>query len=178
MTPEKAAAFYRVGYLWSERLPQLACDWLAAGSDSPSLRVLAGETSPIMSEVGPLFELTLKELGVSMPTELGALFVVAKSYCKAILNGNMTPYEGANVVWKDITDRLDNASQLMRHFVDAALEIDAILFDQMPNGVSCEQWLSEIEADIVSSARELMGLENAEQMLSHRGDTGGKAPGK
>ena len=52
MKTEIAAARWSLGYLRSEEIPQIALVWLESGLDSPTMRVLAGEMNPIMSESG------------------------------------------------------------------------------------------------------------------------------
>ena len=64
-----AAAYWSLGYLRSEQLPQIASAWMEAGLDSPTMRVLAGESQPIMSEVGPMYAQMLAELNIEVPTQ-------------------------------------------------------------------------------------------------------------
>ncbi len=94
------AAKWVLGLVPSEALPRIAVDALEAGFDTPSLRRLAGELRPILSETGPLFEETLDELGVAIPDESTAALIVAKSYAAHIIDGTISAYEGARQIWR------------------------------------------------------------------------------
>jgi hypothetical protein len=72
-SPENAIALYVLELLPSSLLPKLAENWLIQELDSPSLRILAGENNPIMSDVGPLFEKSLLELGIPKPEKSEAV---------------------------------------------------------------------------------------------------------
>jgi len=89
------AALYSFRVLTSEDLVEWAVGQLDKGRDSPSLIELAGEISPRMSEVAPLFEKAMGELGVSIPSEEQAIREVRRFYAGHILSGKITPYDGA-----------------------------------------------------------------------------------
>jgi hypothetical protein len=97
----EAAAFWVMDLLPSEHLPDMATHALAAGHDSPTLRQLAGETERIRSTVGPLWETSLRELGIAFPSRASAQLVVARHYARRIVERTMTPYEGARRIWMD-----------------------------------------------------------------------------
>lgn len=97
-TPREAAAFYALGLVTSEDLPELATEWLCNGLDSQSMRVLAGESAPIMSDVAPLFEAVLNELSVELPDEGGAVLVVLEVYLRQIVSGAIDPFEGMALI--------------------------------------------------------------------------------
>ncbi len=73
MNPKQTVALWALNRIYSEQLPQIALQWLELGLDSPTLRILAGERNPIMSEVGPMFEAVLEELEFVVPTPREAI---------------------------------------------------------------------------------------------------------
>lgn len=98
----EAAAFWQLELLPSEDLPEIAVSALENGCDSPSLRILAGETKRIASTVGPLFVKALHELGISLPEVASAQMTVARFYARKIIDGSMSPYQGARHIWWDV----------------------------------------------------------------------------
>jgi hypothetical protein len=54
-----AAAYWRLGVLRTERLPEIAVEALESGLDSPSVRILAGERNCSKATGGPLYYLRL-----------------------------------------------------------------------------------------------------------------------
>jgi hypothetical protein len=101
---EQAAAFRALGLLPSWALPSIAVRALEHGSDSPGLRLLAGETEPIESTVGPIFARALAELAVSIPDARTALMFVARYYAEKIVDGSISPYKGAAAIWRQVTN--------------------------------------------------------------------------
>ena len=79
----------------SSELPDMAVSALEAGVDSPSLRLLAGESHPTWAECGPLFRCALQELGITPLSRTEAAHVLLRHAAERILNASMSPYEGA-----------------------------------------------------------------------------------
>jgi hypothetical protein len=102
-SPENAIALYVLELLPSSLLPKLAENWLIQELDSPSLRILAGEKNPIMSDVGPLFEKSLLELGIPKPEKSQAVLISLKYYLELISEGELAPYEGMRLIDNDIS---------------------------------------------------------------------------
>jgi len=67
LTPAEAAAFFKLGELDAPQLREIALAWLDQGFDARDLAVLASEPDPIMSDVGPMFERVLRNLGAASP---------------------------------------------------------------------------------------------------------------
>jgi len=147
---------WALGRLPSEQLPQVATDWLAEGFDSPSLRQLAGVGSPVMSEVGPLFEKVLAELEIAAPKKEAALMFLARHYAQQIIEGGISPYDGARKIWWQITNALDKPGQLLLTFVGAASELEELPERTLQDGYDRKTYARELEATIVSGARELL----------------------
>jgi hypothetical protein len=98
----------------SEEIPGFATEALTEGLDTPSLRILAGFNNPILSEIGPIFEKALHELGVINYSRQEAALLLAHFYAKQIVDGTLKPYEGASKIWREASDivRQDNIHSL------------------------------------------------------------------
>jgi hypothetical protein len=82
-----AAARHVLRLLPSDTATELAHELLQAGVYSYSLGELATLRHPIMSDVGPLFESALKELGFALPSREAAAKTVAQHYICGIVEG-------------------------------------------------------------------------------------------
>jgi hypothetical protein len=89
-----AAARHALGLFTSEALRQVADEALDRGVYSHSLGELATTRHPILSEVGPLFEAALKELGVPLPSAEAAARSLTQRYLADIAEGACTPLDG------------------------------------------------------------------------------------
>lgn len=93
-----AAAYWRLGLLRSERLPEIAVETLEGGLDSPSVRILAGEQNCSMAIGGPLFERSLMELGVPTLAHHQAGKQIAKHYAEQIVCEQRIVLEAAKLL--------------------------------------------------------------------------------
>lgn len=78
-----------------EELIRAGVDALKDGLDSKSLRILAGLNETEIDEAGTMFDRTLVELNIHKPSKRDAVLQLARENAKEILNGKITPYEGA-----------------------------------------------------------------------------------
>jgi hypothetical protein len=99
VTLREAAAFNVLGLLTSEDIPSVAVRALEQGYDSPALQQLAAESTAPASNITPLFARALSELSVSSPERNAARLIVARFYARRILDGTLSPYEGACKIW-------------------------------------------------------------------------------
>jgi hypothetical protein len=104
LTPHQASSFYALELLSSSRLPELATSWLADGLDSPALRVLAGERDAPMSDLAPLFESALEELGVPFPERYEATLQVLRFWLERIVDESIDPMAGMQRIDRDLGD--------------------------------------------------------------------------
>jgi hypothetical protein len=104
-----------LGKLDPSSMPDVAVQALVEGYDSPSLRILAGETYACMDpgEVVKLFHHTRDELGLSMSVEY-AVHTLVCYWTKEIIDGLISPYGGLfNIVYdvyqtaQDLGNKLD-----------------------------------------------------------------------
>ena len=96
---ELSAAKFRLGLLLSTDLSSFAIDALEAGYDSQSLQVLAGLTVAQSDEARAIFDHALAELNVTIPSKRKAVKRVALAVMMSILDGTVTPYDGARRIW-------------------------------------------------------------------------------
>lgn len=89
-----------LGLILPEDLPEAALAALEDGFDSPSLRILAGLTKAESSEAWQLFNQTLAELNLLIPSKRDAVILLARKSAEQILNGKTNPYEGAKQIWE------------------------------------------------------------------------------
>ncbi len=56
-----------------------------------------------MSDVGPIFERMLSELQLAPLDRQHALRMLTRHYAYAIVSGEMEPYQGARLIWDEIS---------------------------------------------------------------------------
>lgn len=98
----------------TEDLPDLAAEALAMGIDSPALRELAGTPSAAVRDARDLFMEAAHELGVEPPTEAEARRRLARHWASQIVDGSVTPIEGAGRIWWDAAHPLNMPDDLIR----------------------------------------------------------------
>jgi hypothetical protein len=96
---ELSAARIVLGSLTTDALPEAAAQALAAGLDSPSLRVLAASSTRLEPDLLDNFKKALSELGVSFPSREQAGLLLARNIAERVLAGSIRPYEGAKAIW-------------------------------------------------------------------------------
>ena len=157
MKLKDSLAFYKLKLIRSEQLPELATQALEDGLDTPSLRLLAGEFNPVMSEVGPLYENVLKELNLELPSQQEAYYAIAKYYSKQIVNSELSPYDGAKKIWWEVCMYEDCPEEFIT-FIGAASEIEE-LPSRYPNEPAIfEKYIKEYEKDIIELANKLVNI--------------------
>jgi hypothetical protein len=141
------AAKWVLGRLPTQALPVIATDALVSGLDSQALRELAGELQPTDEDSGPLFEEILDEIGVGIPDRSRAGLVLATAYAAQIVDGTLSPYEGARHIWR------------------IELDVEGLMHDLGPFVYWASEWQEtndpasrqECEAAIRAAAVELAG---------------------
>ncbi|MFD7288524.1 hypothetical protein [Streptomyces sp. NPDC059863] len=131
---------------------QGALDSLLAGVDSPSLHALAGLGRNEHHEARELFDSSMDELGFLplTPENLAAArWAMARWWADQIVERNLDPVRGANLIWQEAACELDQPADL-QVFVRVAQE----LVDDAGAALSPRQ---EQLADIVTAAHQLLG---------------------
>ncbi len=96
------AAKLQFGLQNEDSLPEVACSALEDGSDSPSLRILAGLDGKDHVEVREYLERVLWELdGEALPTRDEAAWILVRFLIDAIIEGAIEPHEGIHtMIWE------------------------------------------------------------------------------
>lgn len=116
---ELAAARYSLGIARSPELQQLADQALHSGIYSSSLAEVAGCSTPILSDIGPLFEAALEELAIALPGENDAIEILVRHYLEAIVRGAVRPRDGLQRIMEDVIDPVDNLEKPMQSAGDS-----------------------------------------------------------
>lgn len=144
--PLELAAWRRaVEGLPSEDLPTLAVDALVRGVDCPALRLLAGQAPSDVRDSRDLFDRALDELGIAIPTEQEALWKLVRFTCAQITSGAVSPFAGAEWIWRSASWRVDDEGDL-RIFAGLASE-----YEDHPDDAVV------IGAQIVAASQEVIG---------------------
>ncbi len=159
MSLELAAAYWVLERLSGEELPQIAIDALQDGQDCESLRTLAGESPAPKRELSRLFERALKECGIDIPSCSEAAYRVARYHSTRILQGIVTPYEGARAIAQTTAGMTVTLPVEVIEF--AGLEEQYIEFEDQTRisfyGVKrCEEIRAETETTIREKAKRIL----------------------
>ena len=93
---------YRVGLQDSESLVSVADTLLEEGRDTPAVIQLLILESPVMADVGPLFERVCAELNVGIPTKDEAVDELLRHHLRSIASGTTQPREGLEAVMREV----------------------------------------------------------------------------
>lgn len=96
--PRLLQAEWLLGRLPPEALPRLAADMLAQGYDGEGLQLLAGMSRPDRSEVGSIIEAVFSDLRLQPIDRGAAAWIVVKTVARRIVNGDISPYDGAREI--------------------------------------------------------------------------------
>lgn len=116
---EVEAARYRIGVSTGRGLVQAAVDAMVAGADSPTLVQLASEPDPQMSDVGPMFERSLEELCLEMPTSEDAAWILLRHLIGRIADGEVDPIPGVGEVLEQVYHPCDLHSHTIDYIGDS-----------------------------------------------------------
>jgi hypothetical protein len=117
-------AFWTLGLIPVDDLPNLAADAIAQGFESKALIQLAGVAPVEAQEASSLFQKALWQLGLGTMLKTDALKHYAKEVSNRILNSEVTPLEGAKDIWRvALTTRITGFHDL-DPFIYAASELE------------------------------------------------------
>ncbi len=100
-----AAAFYILSRMPAEAPVVLAGRLLADGIYTPAaadLLILSMQRYYSITEVGPLFQQLLRELGIPLPTVLDAKRTVVRQRFGVIVEGAVSPFEGLSMLYAEV----------------------------------------------------------------------------
>ena len=142
----ETVCWYALGQVLADDLPDIAVRALENGHDSESLRQLAGKQGADTTQLQELFSRTLEEIGISMPSPEVAGLEVARRIAVRVLAGDIQPYAGARLIWKEVYWRSSEPEKL-RIFVGLASEYE-----------DDEKHRSNYERHIVQACKEFVGV--------------------
>ncbi len=96
------AARYRQGVARARELIAIADEALARGFASAGLQALAASGGRRIAVVGPLFEAALGELGIEVPSEEDACWIIARSHLRRLLDNEVRAYEAVSAIMREI----------------------------------------------------------------------------
>jgi len=128
----------------SEELPTVATEALLRGLDSPALAVAAGARPSDVRDARDLFHAALKELGIGLPDEQQALWLVTRDVLERIVAGTLNPVAGAEWIWTRIYYRFEKEGDL-RVFIGLASEWE----DHPPERSRTEESIREAAVDLL-----------------------------
>jgi hypothetical protein len=107
-----AQALWCLGQLPPEDIPEIACQALERGFDSPTIRKLAGLHKPVASDIGDLFDRAMIEMGRKPLSKKAAGLLIAKDIAAQIVRGQIDPYQGAREIWWEIWNECERPEEL------------------------------------------------------------------
>lgn len=120
-----AQALWTLDLLEIGYLPEVALGALEVGLDSPALRLLAGLIGNEVENAPQIFTQALKELGLPTLSQRDAARIYAIAVSKQILNGELSPQDGANKLW-DASIQVNNPDfHELDTFIYAASELQS-----------------------------------------------------
>ena len=164
-SPQLIQARWALDKLPSEDAPPLAQEALRLGYDGKNVRRIAGLISPVRADLLPLMPGFLAEMGMSTGiTREEAAWALTRSIAKGMLDGHITPYEGASFIWREIVNQVwPNQQHPLLSFVGWASDYeDCESYTERP-----DKRRREIEKEIAEEARALL----ASQQSVNRGQT-------
>jgi hypothetical protein len=144
---EVASWHWVAGDLRAEDLPDLATDALIRGLDSPTLRVIAGESSDDAPGLRDLFALVLAELNYPLVDQDSAQWQLIRLTARGIVAGSVDPGDGARQIWRrsfDVTEEGD-----LRVFVGLASELE----DHPSSAAALNEAILAEAADLLARAK-------------------------
>jgi hypothetical protein len=139
-------AEWELGLLAPECVPEPAVAALERGCEANEVAVLAGLNRPLRGEVEAELAGLLRRVGVARPSRAEALKIVVDARARAIVDGALSPADGAHELWRLANDFWGDEvvrDQLVV-FVGLASE-----WDDHPD------WRTSYEVQIVEAARAL-----------------------
>lgn len=91
-------AQWKLGELPSEQLPSVAGELMVSGHQGPAVLRLVSFHRPSRDELKDAPERVLEELGLSVPSEIQCVFLLAQQVARNIIQGNLRPKLGADRV--------------------------------------------------------------------------------
>ena len=129
---------------------------MAQGLDSPSLTQLLILESPYSQDTKVLFEKAAKELGYVIPTKEKAVNGLVRGVAESIVKGELSEYEGAAKIWKEVLDVVEKIPDDLWIFKSEASVIESCMSDFEEHGSDHTDLINESKAKIMSAAKSIL----------------------
>ncbi len=90
------------GFTHIENFPDIACEALRGGLDTPNLRILAGLGKKDTSEIRCYINRTLGDLRITEPMREESAWIMIRYFIGQIVSGQIDPHEGVHTIVWDI----------------------------------------------------------------------------
>ena len=99
LSPDQAAAFWRLDFLTGDDVSRLAMQWLEEDATSPTVASLAGQRDLRLVDCREDFEKCLRELGADAPSsKREAIWRVVRTLLIAVKEGTLDALDGAHEI--------------------------------------------------------------------------------
>jgi hypothetical protein len=142
-----------LGTLSAQELQRCAESLAAQGKDSPSLTKLIILDSPYSEDAKVLFEKAVKEFGYAIPTQEEAAMGLVQGIADSIVNGELSEFEGALKIWKEVLDVLEKIPDDLWVFKSEASLIESCMADFEEHGSDHTDLINQSKANIMSAAQ-------------------------
>ena len=142
-----------LGAIPVQELQKCAEELVAQGLDSPSLTRLLVLDSSYSRDAKVLFEKAAQELGYSIPTKEEAVNGLVRVLAESIVKGELSEYEGAMKIWKEVLDVLEKIPEHLWVFKSEASLIEDCLTDFEEHGSDHSDLINASKAKIMSATK-------------------------
>lgn len=142
-----------LGTIPVQELQKCAEALVAQGMDSPSLTQLLILDSPYSEDTKVLFEKAVKELGYVIPTKEEAANGLVRGVAESIVKGELSEYEGAMKIWKEVLDAMEPIPDDLWVFKSEASLIESCMTDFEEHGSDHTDMINQSKANIMSAAK-------------------------
>lgn len=162
MDLETAFALLETDEIGPESLPGIAAQGLQEGTDSPSLRLLAGIKPFDPRDARDLFNRAMVELGISMqPYE--AAIIAARWLAGQCLNGALSPRDACSRIWRVYMSIPDHPGSIAAEGLQTLAEAGAFAhYLEIPELRSTLGGRDQIERDAIAVLRRLASGDEAQ----------------
>ena len=129
---------------------------VAQGLDSPSLTQFLILDSPYSKDTKILFEKAAKELGYVIPTKEEAVRGLVCGMAESIVKGELSEYEGATKIWKEVLDVVEKIPDDLWAFKSEASVIESCMTDFEEQGSDHTDLINESKIKIMSAAKSIL----------------------
>lgn len=145
-----------LGTISTQELQKCAEALVARDLGSPSLTQLLILDSPYSEDARILFEKAGQELGYAIPTKEEAVNGLVQGVAESIVKGELSEYEGALKIWKEVLDALEKIPDELWVFKSEASLIEDCLTDREVYNSDHTDLINASKAKIMAAAKSVL----------------------